>query len=90
MMHVTNGWADLGFVDHSEDFIAEPAKHATDFGHDCLCHTTIIDGVEFMAHSPACERPGHGLHYRYVSSQATPSADPIHFGPNRRSDKERA
>jgi hypothetical protein len=82
-MHIAHGWAELGFVDRADDFTADPVKTQTDFKHDCLCHTTIIDGVEFMAFSPACERPGHGCHYRYVSELATPSADPVMFGHRR-------
>ena len=89
-MHIAHGWAELGFVDHAEQFTAEPVKTHTDFKHDCLCHEITIEGETFMAYSPACEIPGHGCHYRYVSELATPSADPVRKNGKTHSGKEHA
>ena len=89
-MHIAHGWAELGFVDHAEDFAAEPVKTQTNFKLDCLCHEVTIEGVTFMAFSPACERPGHGCHYRYVSELATASAVPVRKNGKTHSGKEHA
>ena len=87
-MHIEHGWAELGFVDHPDDFIAPPPHTQTDFKHDCLCREIVVDGETFMAHSPACERPGHGCDYRYVSELATPSAVPVRKNGKTHSGKE--
>lgn len=87
-MHIEHGWAELGFVDREQDFAAEPVKTQTNFKLDCLCHEITVDGQQFMSYSPACERPGHGCHYRYVSELATPSAVPVRKNGVTHSGKE--